>query len=174
MNIIETTCVYTKQNLLELQKVLHRRTAKICMWLMLAGAAILTAGIFLMHTLQSGIMIYFGAFWTVFFLIRRNHAARKSARSTVKGNRKAYGCDVTTHQKFYATMVTAENEQSGKTLRQKYDEVTRVVVTRHIVALISADGVALLSDRRSVDEATDAELLERLRTGCTGAFWDED
>lgn len=174
MDIIETTCVYTKKNLLELQKVLHRRTAKICMWLMLLGAAILTAGIFLVEELQSFALIYFGAFWTIFFLIRRNHAARKSARQTVKDNLKAYGSDVTTRQKFYGSMVAAENEQSGKTIRLKYDEVARVIVTRHILALITEDGTALLSDRRSVDEQTDAELCERLRTGCNGASWEED
>ncbi|MBQ7255512.1 MAG: hypothetical protein IJS31_04615 [Oscillospiraceae bacterium] len=177
MQIIEASCVYTKQNLLEVQKVLHRRTAKICSWLALAGAAILTAGLFLPDTLVGSTertgLLYFGFFWAVFFVIRRNHAARKTTRQTLKSNQKIYGCPVTITQKYYTTMVAAKNEQSGREIRARYDEVERVILTKHVLALILPDNVAILTDLRSMDEAAADELIARLEQECIKTFIEE-
>ena len=85
MEVIETTCTHTKQNVLELEKEMHRRTFRICMLLALGGLGLLALGEFV---LQDGFSVFIGIFWTIFFLIWSGHGARKSTRSTMKHYKK--------------------------------------------------------------------------------------
>ena len=162
MTKIQAGCVYSKANLMELQTELHQKTRRNCLWLSLLGVAMVAVGVWQ----NAGSMIFFGVFWTIFFLIFRNHPARRAVRQIRRHNKKAYGCDVRTDLTFYASWVTAKNVQTEKERRVRYDEVSRVIQTEHLYALILADRVALLVDRRELDEEQEIELVSLLREKC--------
>lgn len=165
--IIETTCAHTKKNVMELERELHRRTFRICLLLALAGLAILGLGVYL----QNGSCIYFGAFWTIFFLVWSGHGARKSTRRTMKHYKNLYGGPVVTKAKFYRSMFTAKNETTGAETKASYEDVERVVVTQHLYCLVLPDRIAILADRRELTEEDDQELYNRLLRSCpTQAF----
>ena len=156
---------YTKKNLLEMQKVLHRKTARLCLILSLTGFAFALIG----AAVSVGLVIYLGIFWGFLFLGMRNHPARKSAKKTVQSNQKNYGSNVQTTLKFYNTMFTAHNETTGSDLRESYDEVKELIRTAHLIVLLLPDRMALMADCRTLDEATAAELWELLRENCRSA-----
>ena len=163
--IIETSFEYTKKNLKEIQKVLHRKTAKKLLWVGFAGLALLIAAMIL----QKFELGYFGVFWLVFCFVMRNSHARKFARKTVKFNQKHYGTTVKTHIRFYPTMLAAENEQTGSQRKAALSEVVRVIETKHHFALVLPDNICVMADRRSIDREQDAILYERLHDKCTSA-----
>jgi len=150
---------------MELQMELHQKTRRNCLWLSLLGVAMVAVGVWQ----SAGSMMFFGVFWTVFFLIFRNHPARRAVRQIRKHNKKAYGCDARTELTFYVSWITAKNVQSEKERRIRYEEISRVIQTEHLYALILSDRVALLADRRELDEEQDLELFSLLREKC-GAY----
>lgn len=171
MNLpVQVTSEYTKKNLLEMQKVLHRRTARLC--LILAGCGMLLAliGITLFGVMEgSGIMIYIGLFWCLLFLGMRHHPARKNAKNTVKSNEKNYGCNVTTTLKFYNSMLTAHNETTGSDLKESYDEVRELLRRDDVIVLVLPDRVALMADSSTLPAEDAKELWDLLREKCRSA-----
>lgn len=162
---VQVTSEYSKKNLLEMKTVLHRKTARICFILALSGMLMALVGL----TVAVGFMVYLGVFWCVLFLCMRNHAARKSARNTVKSNVKTFGSTVKTTLKFYNTMFTAHNETTGSDLRESYDEVREILRTENLIILLLADRVALMADLRTLGEEEAAELWNLLRENCRNA-----
>lgn len=162
---IQLDCQYTKENILEVQTPLHRKGAKIYTGLALIGAVMLGVGIY--FTMFS--LIYFGTFWLVFFLVGRNHRARKIAKQTVKSNQTNYGEPVRTTTKFYNTLLVAKNHQSGSELRTPYEDVSRIVRTKNLLALVLPDNICVMGDRRPLDPETDKELWEHLLEQCHNA-----
>ena len=162
---LQVTSEYTKKNLLEMQKTLHRRTARMCLILSLCGLALALLGI----ALAVGIMIYIGLFWCILFLGMRHHPARKNARNTVKSNQKNYGCNVQTTLKFYNTMFTAKNETTGSELREQYDEVREVLRTGALIVLLLEDRVALMADCTAMEAEDALALWDLLRENCRNA-----
>lgn len=166
MTQITVRSQYTKKNLLEVQKALTRRTARICTYISLGGGVMAGVGIWVGH----GELIYFGLFWFVFFWFWRYHSARKNAKSTVKHYQKLYGCEVETELKFYSTMFIAKNLQAETERRVNYDEIVKAVTTKNLFALVMEDNLAFLVDRRNMDEETVQQLTDLLSEKCTRAM----
>ena len=156
---------YTKQNLLEMQKALHRRTARLCFILSLLGVALFVLG----NIISNGFCIFCGIFWWLFFMAMRNQPARKNSRNTAKSHLKHYGKPVTTTVKFYNTMLTAQNETTGSQTKCNFDEVEKLYLTNHLLILQLPDRVALMVDRRNMDANEDKELFELLAEKCVNA-----
>ncbi len=162
---VTVTSEYTKKNLLEMQTVLHKRTARLCFILSLIGAALVVLGAFI----ASSFCIFCGVFWWLFFMISRNRPARKSAKKTVQSNEKNYGGTVKTTLKFYNTFFTAKNETTGAELRSKYDEVEKIIETENLLVIRLPDRVALMLDKRMAEKETLTELWKFLQTECFNA-----
>lgn len=164
-SVIELNCEYTKPILKEMKKPLLKKTNKITLFFALGGIALLLAGLIF----KVGSLIYFGLFWTVFFLIRINHPARKSARQAVKSNQKNYGETVKTTLKFYRTMFTAVNHQSGSEKKIRYEDVQRLIRTKNLIILIAEDSLALMGDCRTAEPEQVKELWKTLVEQCINA-----
>lgn len=156
---------YTQPNVREMQRVIHRRTARLYFILSLVGIALMILG----TIIGEGFCIYCGVFWWLFCMFMRHRPARKNAQATVKSHLKNYGKHVTTTVKFYSTMLTAQNETTGAQTRANYDEVEKLYVTANLYVLQLPDRVALMVDRTSLDANEDRELWELLRGKCTAA-----
>jgi len=159
------TSEYNKNNLLEMQKVLHKRTARLCFILSFASIGLLALGMII----SSGLLIFIGVFWWLFFMGMRNQAARKSTRNKVKSDLKNFGAPVKTTVKFYATMLIARNETTEKEQRAQYEEVQRLIMTNSLYIIGLADRVTLMVDRKSLTQEEDTELWEHLADKCTAA-----
>lgn len=161
----EITSRYEKKYLLEMQKALHKRTAKICTLLSLAGVVLAAVGV----VVNESFCIFCGILWTCLFFVLRNQAARKSASETFKSNMKNYGAPVTTTVKFYETMLLAKNETTGSQLKGNYEEVERVIRTQNLAILVLGDNVALMVNtaRLSAEDAED--FWDHLRNACRAA-----
>lgn len=166
MTQIITRCKYTKKNLLEIQKALTKRSAKICTYISLGGGVMAGVGLWIGH----GELIYFGFFWFILFWFWRYHTARKTVKAAMKHYQKLYGCEVETELKFYATMFIAKNLQAETERRVSYDEVSKVVYTNNLCALVMEDNLAFLIDRRELDEDAQNELFDLLNEKCTLAM----
>ena len=162
---LQVTSEYTKKNLLEMQKVLHRKTARLCTILSLSGFGLALVG----AVVISGIMIYMGILWGLLFWGMRNHPARKSAKKTVQSNRKNYGSNVITTLKFYQTMLIAQNETTGTTLREDYGQVRELLRTGPLVIVLLEDRVALMADCSGMEQEDAEALWNLLREKCRSA-----
>ena len=163
---LSVTSEYTKKNLLEMQKLLHRRTAVICLRLVFIGPVLTAVGIALIN----GLLIVCGLMWTALFLITRNHAARSSAKQAYASSMKYYGKTVVTSVKFYNTLLWAHNETSGKELRAGYDEVKRLCRSRNLLIFVLMDNTAIMVDRRQLPAEDDRDLWELFEEKCTEAI----
>ena len=163
---LSVTTEYTKKNLLEMQKLMHRRTAVLCMRLMLFGPVMTAVGI----AMVNGLIIVCGLMWTALFLITRNHAARSAAKQAYTSSMKYYGKTVVTTVKFYATLLRAHNETSGKELRAGYDEVKKLCRSRNLMAFVLTDNMAIMVDRRQLSPEDDRDLWELFTEKCTEAL----
>jgi len=167
---VSVTAEYTKKNILEMQKSIHRRTRRRFRLLSLVGAALFIVGSVLLGIIEGvGALMFAGILWFILCNIFANQQARKTARKTVKRNMTNYGCTVQTTIKFYNTMFTAKNETTGAEVRAQYTDVTRLVGTKNLIVLVLEDGRAMMAERASVDPAIAAELWEYLRENCSDA-----
>lgn len=173
--MIETTFAYTRENLSELHRELYRKNARRHQLLALAGIALLIIGIVLLpfNTLEESntapFLIFLGVFWTLYFLISANGAARKATKSILKSNLKHYDQEVITRIRYYPSAVKAVNEASGSERTVPMTEIVRLLRTKHLIAMITGEKLALLADRRLLDEQTDEKLWELLCEKCTEA-----
>ena len=161
-SVIELSCEYTKPIIKEMKRPLLKKSNKITLLLAIAGFVMLAAGLIF----QVGSLMYFGLFWGIFFLIRINHPARKAARQTVKSNQKNYGETVKTTLKFYRTMFTAVNHQSGTEKKVSYEDVQRLYRTENLIVLVAEDSLALMGDCRTAEPEQVAELWQHLVEQC--------
>lgn len=159
------TSEYNKKNLLEMQKVIHKRTARLCFILSFASIGLLAIGMLI----SSSLLIFIGVFWWLFFMGMRHHAARKSTKQKLKSDQTKYGGPVKTTVKFYNTMLTAKNEATGKEQRAQYEEVERLMMTDSLYIIGLAEKVTLMVDRKNISGEDDAELWELLQDKCTAA-----
>lgn len=163
--IIQMDCEYTKQNLMEMQKPLHKKSARLGAVMSGVGLLLVILGFVLM---QSSIII-FGTFWFIFFLVQIHRASRKTVRQALKSYQKNYGQNVTTTLKFYPSLVVAQNHQTGSERKTPYADVERIIRTKNLIVLILPDNIAVMGDRRNLDENTNKELWEHLLEKCTEA-----
>ncbi len=167
---VSVTSEYTKKNILEMQKSIHRRTRKRFRLLSLVGAALFIVGSVLLGIIEGvGALMFAGGIWFVLCNVFANQQARKTARKTVKSNLKNYGGTVQTTIKFYNTMFMAKNETTGAEVRAQYQEVTRLVGTKNLIVLVLEDGRAMMAERAAMEPAIAAELWELLQESCTEA-----
>lgn len=159
------TSEYNKKNLMEMQKVLHKRTARLCFMLSLLGAALFILG----TIISSGFCMFCGVFWWLFFMGMRHQAARKSTKQKVKSDLKNFGAPVKTTVKFYATMFIAKNETTQKEQRAQYEDVERLIMTNSLYIIGLADRVTLMVDRKNLTQEEDTELWAHLCDKCTAA-----
>ena len=163
--IIQLDCEYTRQNLMEMQKPLHRKSARLCIIMSSVGLLLFVSGLIFM---QSALLI-FGSFWCIFFLWQTHHASRKIVKQALKSNQKKYGQNVKTTLKFYPSLVAAQNHQTGSERKTPYGDVNRIIRTKNLLVLILPDNVAVMGDLRNVDKATSQELWEHLLETCVDA-----
>ena len=167
---VTATGEYTKKNILEMQKSIHRRTRKRFRLLSIVGAVLFIAGSVLLGVIEGvGALMFAGGIWFVLCNVFANQQARKTARKTVKSNLKIYGATVSTSIKFYNTMFMAKNETTGAEARAQYQDVTRLVGTRRLIVLVLEDGRAMMAERSSLEPAIEADLWEHLQENCTEA-----
>ena len=167
---VSVTSEYTKKNLLEMHKAVHRRARKRYRLLSLVGVALFLVGSVLLGVIEGvGALMFAGGIWFVLCMVFSNQQARKTARKTVKSNQKYYGGTANATIKFYNTMFIAKNETTGAEIRAQYTEVSRLLGTRNLMVLVLEDGRAMMAERSSVEPAVAADLWEHLRENCTEA-----
>lgn len=170
--IIQLECEYTKETLMEVQKPLHKKAARLCSILAAASYVVAAAGIvctIIGVNFSPFAMIFFGGFLGVFFTLTTNKAARKSTQATLKSHQKRYGETVKTTLYFYNSMVTAVNHQSGSEKKFTYDDFARIIRTTNIIMLITADNVAVMGDCRTVNSEDVHTLWDHLLEQCPEA-----
>lgn len=171
-SVIQLDCEYTKETLMEVQKPLHKKAARLCTILAALGYVVAAAGIvctIIGLDFSPFAMIFFGSFWGIFFTATTNKAARKSTRETLKSHQKNYGETVKTTLKFYNSMVTAVNHQSGSEKKLVYSDFARIIRTTNIIMLITADNVAVMGDCRTADPEDIHTLWDHLLEQCSEA-----
>lgn len=162
---VQLTCEYTKENLMEVQKPLHKKSAKVCIVLAAVGFSICLLGLIFLNFA----LVFFGGFWGIFFTVNMHHHARKSTKATLKSHQKSYGETVKTTLKFYNTMLLASNHQSGSEKKLVYSDLGRILRTKNILMLITSDNVALMGDLRTAEPEEVEELWAHLLEQCTDA-----
>ena len=165
-SVIQLDCEYTKENLMELQTKLHKKPARICLILSILGFLAFAAGLYF----AIAAMIFFGGFWGIFFAINVNRPARKKTKAKLKSDLTNYGEPVKLTLKFYNTLVTSLNHQSGHEKKLEYLDVVKVLRTRNLIMLVTEDKTALLGDLRTTDSENVEVLWERLQAQCTEAI----
>ena len=168
--VIQLDCEYTKENLMEVQKPLHKKTAKISAIIAALGFAVVLVGaVLLLFGIQFPVFLMFiGAFWGVYFAVNIQRYARKNVKTTLKNNQKNYGETVKTTLKFYSSYLTAQNHQSGSEKRLGYDEIAKILRTPNMLVLITEDRAAVMGDLRTA-EAEDVQMLwSHLMSQCPG------
>lgn len=169
---VQLDCEYTKENLMEVQKPLHKKTAKICTIIAVFGyAAALVGAVCLLSGIQESMsaLIFFGLFWGIFFTVNIHRPARKSTKATLKSHQKSYGETVKTTLKFYNSMVTAVNHQSGSEKKLVYGDFSRILRTKNILMLITEDKVAVMGDLRTAEPEDIDALWGHLLEQCPDA-----
>ena len=169
-SVIQLDCEYTRENLMEVQKPLHKKSARLCTVFAVIGAAaaVISAALTVAGVDGFAFTAILSVIWGVFFLTNINKAANKSVNTTVKNNQKNYGETVKTTLKFYNSMIMAQNHQSGSEKKLGYDDIARILRTKNMLLLVTADKSAVMGDIRTVEPEVFAELWSHLMSQCPG------
>lgn len=96
-------------------------------------------------------------------------APMRLANQAAKKNRKQYGSDVTVSLRFFEDGIKAHNQQMETDAEVRYDQIERIVESRHLYLLVLREKMALMVDKEGFTFGAGEKFLPFLREKCSEA-----